>query len=169
MENNRIKRQTVSDVFCDTYIEMDPDPRRGGYVSIARILSDKRYHDNPKLLFVSNALPHVFERNGFPVHKVRTRFCQGLRKCGDNVCRLRNILNQVFTDEAIKFLFQMPNIWLLNNNYLAKKKAAHDLNEHNRQRKMDPKGSRLHAEVSRVTANRSASAHARYIRSLQLG
>jgi len=169
MKDIRNKRQTLSDVFCDTYIEMDPDPRRGGYISIARILSNKQYSDNPKLLFVQNAIPNVFDRDGFPVHKVRTRFCYALRKCGDNVCRLKNTLNQVFTDDAIRFLFQVPNVWLLNNNYLAKKKAAHEISVLNHQRKMDPKGSKLRAEISRITSNRSATAHVRYIRSLQLG
>jgi hypothetical protein len=168
--NNHNKHQeyTISDVFCDTYIEMDPNPRRGGYISLAVILKDKYYHEDPNRLFVKNACPDVFERDGFPVHRVRTRFCIGLRKCGNSVCRLYNTLNQVFTEQAIKTLFQIPNVWLMNHNYLAKKRRAAEFNEENRLKKLSSKSDRkLHIGCVKATANRSATAHARYIRSLQ--
>ena len=169
MPQERIKRTTISDVFCDTYVEIDPNPRRGGYISISKIITDKYYSQDNSKLFMPGADHTVFDRDGFPVHKVRTRFCHALRKCGDNVCRLYNTLNQVFTEDAIKFLFDGPNVWLLNHNYLARKASARAFNEENRKRKLIPRKERVwKAGIANLTANRSAKAHARYIRSLQV-
>lgn len=172
MNNDPVKRpsKTMADLFCDIYVEMDPNPRRGGYISLAPLVSakNKRYADDPKLLFVPGAIPKIFKRDDFPVHHVRTRYCKALRKCGDNFCRLFIVLNQVFNEEAIKLLFPEPNLWLMHHNFMARRKSAREFNEANRAAKLIPKKEmRWHKGCVAATANRSASAHARYKRSLQ--
>lgn len=162
------KCRTLADIFCEIYVERDENPRRGGYISISPILVNHRYKNHSEHLFVSHSNSRVFERDGFPVHPVRTRYCNALLKCGDNVCRLYNTLNQVFTEDAIKLLFSEPNIWLLNKNYLARKRNRTEINEFNRKKKlMGRHDFNLHNACVSATANRSASQHMRYIRKLQ--
>ena len=158
-------RATVASLFCDTYVARDG---ANAYILLPELLTDRALAETPGLLFAKTARKCCFcEHDGIPAYRVRPKFVSALRKHGDNAKAIYNYLLYIFTESAVKRIFTMPNVWLLNHNAQAARLRATEECERNRLRKRDPAGFALHRQVSARVANRSASSAARDTRALQ--
>lgn len=147
------KTSTISDLFCDTYIRVET---QNCYIMLPALLTNRALARNPSSILAPTGLcSNLVEIEGIPAYRIRHKFHKTIRARGDSVIGLYGALSLVFTENAIKSLFTMPNVWLLNHNALAKKKRATEISELNHQRKVNPSGFRLHTECLDRTKNLS--------------
>lgn len=119
-------------------------------------------------LFVPSARKScIVEIDGIPAYQIRHKFHRAIRRRGDSATGLYGILNCIFTENAIRENFTLPNVWLLNHNAIARKRNITEESRMNHLRKQDTEGFRLHSECRRETSNRSAIRVVRDIRALQ--
>lgn len=160
----RIKRQTIAEQFCETYVRHAPECC---YILMPALLTNKTWGEKPEILLVPEAKTgNITMVDGEPAYRVRHKFKKAILERGDNALALYSIINQIFTDAAIKALFLNPNVWLLNHNALAKKQQITDLHRYNYLRKHDSKGMILHKQCFNRTINKSVANAARETRSL---
>ena len=128
-------------------------------IQLAPLLTDKVLAANPASILASSARrSSLVDFAGVPSYKIRTKFHRAILARGDNPLGLYGILEPVFTEAAIKSLFKVPDVWLLNHNARAKKRRAGEKCELNRLRRLDPAAAALHAQCVARLRNRSASA-----------
>lgn len=158
-------RNSISDLFCDTYVRISA---QCSYILLPKLLTNKRLWEHPQFLLSPTGKAKCLEEfEGVPAYRIRHKYRKAIREIGDSPTGLYGILNQLFSESAIKDLFSVPNVWVLNHNALAKKKQATERNLLNRMKKKDPKGFQLHGECVARTQNMSVKKTARKIRGLQ--
>ena len=97
---------------------------------------------------------------------LRVRYARAIESCGDNIPRLFIILNQVFMEDAIRFYFN--DVWVAWHNVMQRKRNITQENAANRERKLHGDNvDKDKRDCQFITANRSASKHARISRELQ--
>lgn len=141
-----------------------------GFILLPILLKDKRLAENPKeFVFTPNARhTEITDIEGCPAAWVRVKLIEHLRGLNDNVGGIIMQLRYLFTEDVIKRCFTLPNIWLLNHNIVARKKATYEMQMRNHMLKRVPKEElRLHADVDRRMQNRSVSSATRELRDLQ--
>ena len=160
----RQTRRTISDLFCETYVESDA---AASYILLPGILVSREYADHPERVLGPEGNPkRLITRNGVPAYRIRHKLHNAMRFRGFHVMGLYGDLAAIFTDAAIKELFKSPDIWLLNHNERARKRNATEEAAVNHARKLDPSGAVLHTECASRTRNSSVSAATRYERKL---
>ena len=160
----RQTRRTVSDQFCENYVESDAV---ASYILLPGILVSREYADHPeRVLSTEGNRNRLVTRDGVPAYRIRHKFHKSMRFKGDHILGLYGDLAAIFTDAAIKELFISPNVWILNHNERARKRNATEEAAVNRARKLDPLGAALHTECASRTRNSSVSAATRYERKL---
>lgn len=154
-------RRTMADMFCETYVV-----EHGGYLlMLPKLLEDTPVRDHARL-FRGGRPQCLTEHEGIPAYKVRGRFVGALRRCGNNPRALYAELYRLFSEEAIKTLFTMPNVWVLRHNQEARRRRAEEVSNENRMKKLDRAGFALHRQCEARTANRTAGRAAREEREL---
>lgn len=157
---SRRQFRTLADQFCDTYLV----EHEGEYLVM---LPKTERAIVAERLFTNGRTQCLREYEGIPAYKVRGRFVEAVRRAGDNPRALYAELYRLFTEEAIKSNFLMPNVWLAKHNDEARRKRAAEVSEENRARKRNPKGYALHRQCEARTANKSASQSVRETRNLE--
>lgn len=161
MKKSPGKGGTMSELFCDTYVVAGG---RNSYIMLPCLATDRGLAE--RALQPTARRQCLVERDGFPAYQIRNRLAKSMRKRGDNMKALFGDLYMMFTEEAIKRCFTMPNVWLLNHNEQARKRRAAEENEENRLRKLDRKGFLLRRQCEARTANRSVANITREAREL---
>lgn len=160
----RQTRRTIGELFCETYVESDA---KASYILLPGILVSREYAGHPeRVLGTQGTRKRLIARDGVPAYQIRHKFHKTLRFRGNQILGIYGDLAAIFTDAAIKELFKMPNIWLLNHNERARKRNATEEAAVNHARKLDPSGAALHTECVVRTRNSSVSAATRYERKL---
>lgn len=158
------KPYTISQLFCDTYV------RRGdrcSFIMLPALMVNKRLAQNPSVLLAPTGKASNFvEFEGEPAYRVRHKFHKSIIARGDNPLGLYGAINSIFSDSAIKILFQVPNVWLLNHNARAKKQRTTEMQRFNYERKRNPEGVSLHNQCRERMRNMSVSQATRYTRML---
>ena len=152
---------TTADLFCDTYVVAGG---RHSYIMLSCLATDKGLAE--RVLQPTARKQCLVQHDGFPAYRIRNRLAKALRKRRDNIAALFGDLYMMFTEEAIKKCFTMPNIWLLNHNEHARRARATEESELNRLRKLDRVGFALRRQCEARTANKSATKFTRETREL---
>lgn len=158
--------RTLSEQFCDTYVRLGG---RVSYILMPKLLTDRALAERMPSLLNQGRPVNLVEFEGVPAYQIRHKFRRSLYRNGNNPIGLYGALESLFKEEAIKKLFTMPNVWLLNHNEVARKRRATEESVRNRERKLNPEGYRLRAQCANRTRNMSVSAAAREERELANG
>lgn len=159
------KHTSIADLFCDTYIVSEGCC---SYIMLPSLLIDASRGGQLAYILQPNAREQCLtEFEGVPAYRIRNRFAKSIRRKKNNVKAIFADLNLVFTDNAIKQCFTLPNIWLLNNNVQARIRRAKEVNIENRMRKIDPAGYALHKQVENRMSNKSVRQCTREEREMQ--
>ena len=111
-------RNSISDLFCDTYVRISA---QCSYILLPKLLTNKRLWEHPQFLLSPTGKAKCLEEfEGVPAYRIRHKYRKAIRELGDSPTGLYGILNQLFSESAIKDLFSVPNVWVLNHNALAK-------------------------------------------------
>lgn len=158
------KPYTISQLFCDTYV------RKGdvcSYIMLPALIVNKVLAQNPSIILApTGKASNIVEFEGEPAYKIRHKCHKSILARGDNPLGLYGAINSIFSDAAIKLLFQVPNVWLLNHNARARKQRATDIQRYNYAKKHNPEGVALHHQCADRMRNMSVSQATRYTRRL---
>lgn len=158
------KSYTISQLFCDTYV------RKGdvcSYIMLPALMVNKVLAQNPSIILApTGKASNIVEFEGEPAYKIRHKFHKAILARGDNPLGLYGAINSIFSDAAIKSLFHVPNVWLLNHNARAKKQRITEVQQHRHERNINSSGIDIHRQCMERTRNMSVSKAARYTRSL---
>lgn len=158
------KPYTISQLFCDTYVRKS---EQNSFILLPSLITNKSLAQNPaSILMPSAKTANLVEFEGVPAYRIRHKYHNLILERGDNPLGLYGAINSIFSDAAIKLLFQVPNVWLLNHNARARKQRATDIQRYNYAKKHYPEGVALHNQCADRTRNLSVSQTARYMRSL---
>lgn len=161
-----MKKSTISQLFCDTYIRETPSCC---YILLPTLKVNRRFGENPSLILAPQGnASNIVEFDGEYAYRIRHRFRRDILARRNNPIGLYGALNLVFTEDAIKMLFKVPDIWLLNHNRRAQKSRATEINRLNyaRKRQRGPESLALHNQCAARTNNTSVSRCMREMRYL---
>ena len=161
-----MKKSTISQLFCDTYIRKTPSCC---YILLPTLKVNRRFGENPSLILAPQGkASNIVEFDGEYAYRIRHRFRRAILARRDNPIGLYGALNLVFTEDAIKMLFKVPDIWLLNHNRHVQKSRATEINRLNyaRKRHREPESLSLHNQCAARTNNTSVSRCMREMRYL---
>ena len=160
--NNRPKRHTLCDEFCDVYVV---DGRANSFILLPRLLVDKKLaYDKAALLSPMGKVENFCECDGTPAYRIRHKFHRSIRVRGNSPTGLYGCLETFFTEAAIKAIF--PDVWVMNHNERARKRNAGEEAARNHARKVDPHGFALHGQCAMRTRNLSVDRTTREERGL---
>lgn len=156
--------KTIAEQFCETYvIEQD----KCAYILLPILRQDKDLAEGRIPLLQPHANKgRMGKFEDVPAYKIRKRMAHTIRSRKNNVRAIFWDLYMIFSEEAIKRCFLMPNIWIMNHNENAHRARKTEVSIENHKRKIDPKGYKLLREIRMRTSNRSSSAYIRAEREL---
>lgn len=165
---------TAADRWCNiyTFVTMkerkraEPDPVTGkkperpfhGFINLSGLIKRPEWLKEPEKYIINpKAKARIVTIDGFPHQQVKHKFIDAIRMKKDDYKGIVYMLSVVFRPECIEFLW--PDITLRARNMDARKQQRREFCEYRAALKKIPKADRqLHAEVERITQNRSASA-----------
>ena len=148
---------TYSERFFKESFIIEPDKNgnpRKAYL-LVRNVTDTDGNNPLSLLFPGADKHHKWDPETHMLSfECRVRFANALKSCEDNLPRLFIILNQLFTEDAIRKYFS--DIWVAHNNVKVRKINTTELQQLQRAKKLglikpDPD----HREIVRSTRNMS--------------
>lgn len=167
--------KTIADLWLETYsyiseIEIkssEPDPKTGkrptrpwqGFVNISPLIHHPEVLSDPNRIYASTVSPskkRIVMIDGFPYAHVSPSYLISMREMNNNYRGIYNKLLQKFSEECIHLCWS--DIELKNRHEQTLRRNRRELNELRKELKKIPlKDRQLHAEVLRVTQNKSTA------------